>query len=338
MGQSADPYVERTLKRFYWDSAGRRHVRQEDADAHGSGSGSVVERAMDVIQKAAKAYGTANLDLRAVFEDFDSSGNGELSIEEMQSAFLALGVQLEVEQLVAVFNHFDPNGSGGVRVGEFVWAFFNRRGLVRQWRRRTDKLTDAQIRAKFHAADTSGDGKLSSKEFSKFLKSFGVVVTSQEQATLTAHFDTDGDGMLDLDEFKAFIVSEMMRLNSESNNLVVSSGARGGSGSSGASSPLHHSHHSPPTSNGVDYVGRRPQTAVLPLDMAGDFAAGAGDAGAAGQRAASAGSLVGAGPRAGRSRSLIEQESETAVLAPEFVASALRAQYHVEQKLGNQYY
>jgi calmodulin len=293
---------------------------------------------MDVIQKAAKAYGTANLDLRAVFEDFDSSGNGELSIEEMQSAFLALGVQLEVEQLVAVFNHFDPNGSGGVRVGEFVWAFFNRRGLVRQWRRRTDKLTDAQIRAKFHAADTSGDGKLSSKEFSKFLKSFGVVVTSQEQATLTAHFDTDGDGMLDLDEFKAFIVSEMMRLNSESNNLVVSSGARGGSGSSGASSPLHHSHHSPPTSNGVDYVGRRPQTAVLPLDMAGDFAAGAGDAGAAGQRAASAGSLVGAGPRAGRSRSLIEQESETAVLAPEFVASALRAQYHVEQKLGNQYY
>ena len=322
MHRSEDPQIERAVRRFYWDSAGRRHARQEDADANGSGSGSIIDQAMDAIRKAAKAGHTSELDLRSVFADFDSSGNGSLSIEEMQMAFVALGVRLDVESLVALFSHFDPNGSGEVQLGEFVWAFFNRRGLVRQWRRKTDRLTDAQIRAKFHAADTSGDGKLSPKEFGKFLKSFGVAITAQEQATLMEHFDSDGDGTLDLEEFKAFIVSEMMRLNAESNNLL---GSLGPSMPSPSSSALP----SPPSGAGP---AARPYSAndaaavpVLPLDVP-----------SGGGRPMSA--IAHSGPTGGRSRSLIEPQRAAAELSPDFVAASLKAQHGIEQKLGHSYY
>ena len=319
MGRPADPYAERAMQRYYWDSAGRRHVRQEDADANASGSGSVVDQAMEAIRRVAKMHNTAELDLNAVFSEFDTSGNGILSIEEMHQAFLALGVSLEVEALIALFNHFDPNGSGGVRLGEFVWAFFNRRGLVRQWRRRTDKLTDAQIRSKFHAADVSGDGMLSVKEFGKFLTSFGVAISKQEQLALMEHFDDNGDGKLDLEEFKSFIVSEMMRLNAESNNLVGVLPAPGPRQARGAS---------PPTSPPSPPVGAtRPHTApsqdARPMPPSLDISSrGGGGSG----RAASAG-------RAGRS--LIDNEESA---SPEFVAASLRAQHSIEQKLGHGYY
>jgi Ca2+-binding EF-hand superfamily protein len=321
MHASADPVVQRTLTRYYWDVAGRRHVRKADADENASGSGSVVDKAMDAIRKAASLHRTAELDLRSVFSDFDRSGNGQLSIEEMQAAFLALGVNLDQQALVALFNHFDPNGSGEVSSGEFVWAFFNRRGLVRQWRRKSDRLSDDQIRQKFHAADISGDGKLSPKEFAKFLKSFGVEVTAAERQALMDRFDVDGDGTLDLGEFQDFIVSEMMALNAESNNMLH---LRQRSLSPPSRSP------SPPAASSFSVTGQRarPHSAhgvpSLPLNV---------PSGGADARARPASSSSSA---RGPSRSLIEERE--AELDAGFVADALKAQHRVESKLGRSYY
>ena len=111
--------------------------------------------------------------------------------------------------------HFDPNDSGSVHYGEFVWAFFNRRGFVRQWRRNTRGLTEAQIVSKFQAADTSGNGQLNPKEFRKLLKGFGIELPAHEQEILTAKFDLDGDGDLDMLEFHSFIESEKQHLEGE---------------------------------------------------------------------------------------------------------------------------
>jgi Ca2+-binding EF-hand superfamily protein len=276
---------------------------------------------MDAIRKAASLHRTAELDLRSVFSDFDRSGNGQLSIEEMQAAFLALGVKLDQQALVALFNHFDPNGSGEVSSGEFVWAFFNRRGLVRQWRRKSDRLSDDQIRQKFHAADISGDGKLSPKEFAKYLTSFGVEVTAAEQQALMDRFDVDGDGTLDLGEFQDFIVSEMMALNAESNNMLH---LRQRSLSPPSRSP------SPPAASSFSVTGQRarPHSAhgvpSLPLNV---------PSGGADARARPASSSSSA---RGPSRSLIEERE--AELDAGFVADALKAQHRVESKLGRSYY
>lgn len=157
----------------------------------------------------ANAY---KLDLKEVFQQFDTSGDGFLSKTEMLQAFIGMGVKLDIETGNALFNHFDPNKSGTVHYGEFLFAFFNRRNLVRQWKKKTEGLTDAQILSKFHAADTTGDGNLQPKEFHKFLKGLGIEISDTERDTLINRFDSDGDGDLNYNEFMDFINQEKKKL------------------------------------------------------------------------------------------------------------------------------
>ena len=93
-----------------------------------------------------------------------------------------------------------------------MWAFFNRRGLVRQWKRKTDGLTESDIKSKFHRADINGDGRLNPKEFKKLLKAFGMEMSPADIDILIERFDLDGDGDIDLPEFRAFIESEQKNL------------------------------------------------------------------------------------------------------------------------------
>lgn len=119
-----------------------------------------------------------------------------------------------------LFSHFDPNGSGWINYGEFVWAFYNKKALMRQWKTATKTLTAAQIMNKFNDADTNGDGVLGFKEFSKFLK-FGMKlrISNDDIETLMDRFDHDKDGTLDLTEFSEFMEEEIAKFNSASETL-----------------------------------------------------------------------------------------------------------------------
>jgi len=166
------------------------------------------------MRSSGKTLGLHKLDLKAVFDEFDSSGDGYLSMEEMATAILSLGVKLTAKSMVALFHHFDPNDSGSVHYGEFLWAFFNRRLLARQWKRSLARFTSKEIRAKFNQADVSGDGRLNKREFVQFLKAFGLSGhPTSEIDSLMYRFDVDGDGELDLAEFKQFMENEITVLN-----------------------------------------------------------------------------------------------------------------------------
>lgn len=95
-----DPRVESTVRKYYWDSAGRRHLRDGVDD---SGQESLVEKALEAIRRAAANISAFKLDLKAVFEEFDTSGDGFLSAAEMAQAFMNMGVQLDVESMSAIF-------------------------------------------------------------------------------------------------------------------------------------------------------------------------------------------------------------------------------------------
>lgn len=94
-----------------------------------------------------------------------------------------------------------------------MWAFFNRRGLVRQWKRKTKGITEAEIKRKFHLADANGDGRLNHKEFKKLLHSFGMEINDKDIDILMDRFDLDNDGDIDLKEFRLFIESEQKNLD-----------------------------------------------------------------------------------------------------------------------------
>lgn len=219
--EQRDPAVEKTLKKFYWDSEGRRHSRPVDDENEDQDTASIIAHAMEEIRKAAKTLGTHKLDLKRVFKTFDSSGDGFLTLPELAKALLSLNVKLNKEAVVALYHHFDPNDSGSVHYGEFMWAFFNRRDLARKWKRETQNMTTMQIRQKFHSVDKDNSGRLSPKEFAKFLKSVNIVLTSTELDTMIYQFDKDGDGQLDLMEFQDFITRELDGLNFDATHGVA---------------------------------------------------------------------------------------------------------------------
>ena len=97
-----DPLIDKTAKRFYWDVAGRRHARKADADAN-NGGGSLVDQAMEAIRKYAMTASSNKLDLRQVFIEFDTSGDGFLSMSEMAEAFFMLGVEMDAKTMIALF-------------------------------------------------------------------------------------------------------------------------------------------------------------------------------------------------------------------------------------------
>jgi hypothetical protein len=55
-------------------------------------------------------------------------------------------------------------------------------------------LSEAQIEARFHAADINGDDKLNFREFDKMLNSFNVNLAPGEREQLFQRFDSDNSG------------------------------------------------------------------------------------------------------------------------------------------------
>lgn len=99
-----DPRIDQTLRKFYWDSAGRRHLRDNNNDSSSINGGvSLIEKAMEAIRRVAANISAFKLDLKKVFEQFDTSGDGFISQVEMAEAFLNMGVPLDVDASNAIF-------------------------------------------------------------------------------------------------------------------------------------------------------------------------------------------------------------------------------------------
>lgn len=97
-----DPRINQTLRKYYWDSTGRRHLRDSNDDDDNGGV-SLIEKAMEAIRRVAANISAFKLDLKKVFEQFDTSGDGFLSQVEMTEAFLNMGVPLDIDASNAIF-------------------------------------------------------------------------------------------------------------------------------------------------------------------------------------------------------------------------------------------
>lgn len=100
-----DPRLASTMKNYYWDESGRRHVLSKAQQNQQSGA-SIVEQALERIRSAATNFNaskTFGLNLKYVFKKFDTSGDGFLSLPEMVDALIAMGIHLDIESTAALF-------------------------------------------------------------------------------------------------------------------------------------------------------------------------------------------------------------------------------------------
>lgn len=118
------------------------------------------------------------------------------------------------------YRHFDVNNSGAVHYDEFIWAFFNRRKFLKQWKDKTSAISADKVKDQFNSFDVNKDGKLNPIEFKSMLNSFGIDITSNDFDSLLSRFDVDGDNMIDLNEFKAFIDNGFHHIAADGNKQL----------------------------------------------------------------------------------------------------------------------
>ena len=120
---SAAERVEAAMKEMNASSAEIFH----DVPEHSllSLSVSLCAQVMQKIRTLAFAKGGSSVDVKAVFDEFDADGSGEIDELEFRMAMISLGVQLSDEECDVVFRFFDRDG-GGVEFAEFQAAFDSR--------------------------------------------------------------------------------------------------------------------------------------------------------------------------------------------------------------------
>ena len=190
-----DPY-------FVWDANGRKHA---PSAAEGLRREGAVQSALKIIRDVAQTNTVHGLDLKKPFRQFDRNGSGSLDRAELQSALQMMGVKLSGAQLEALMGHFDPDGSGEVDYAEFMWAFFNQRALLRDWKVHTQGKTARQIHELFYEHLKFGKA-LSKKQFKAALdKILKKEHTESEIELLLDQIDLDHDGTVNVSEFTAFM-------------------------------------------------------------------------------------------------------------------------------------
>jgi Ca2+-binding EF-hand superfamily protein len=161
--------------------------------------------------------------LKELFLMFDTSGDGVLDLGELRRAFRALGLQKKSGKKMDVdermFAGFDYNGDGTVDVEELDanltaktrakieekldegWTFDEE--LWAASKARHARWNMAKV---FKQFDTSGDGKLTMREFMRAFRALGLKKRSGEKISIDEamfkSFDTNGDGVVTLQEFE----------------------------------------------------------------------------------------------------------------------------------------
>jgi hypothetical protein len=118
---------------YEWDIHGRKHPLDESqVGSYDSGDMSAVTQVLRRLRDAFRLKSLHGLDLRRAFREFDTNESGCLTREEFALALQALKIPHTRADVDGVMLFFDPNGNGNVNYGEFMWAFFNHRSVLKK--------------------------------------------------------------------------------------------------------------------------------------------------------------------------------------------------------------
>ena len=195
---------DRERSTFVYDPHGRRVLRKSMGAMR---SGPPVEAAMTKLREAAMTSSAYFMDLRDLFDRFDTEQNGFLSRKEMLAAVHSMGVKLTEAEAAALADHFDANGNGTVAFSEFSFGFFNRRSLICKWRmaKGPGMRSDASIMMIFRKYDADASGRLEAGEFARCLSDMGIHLSELELQILAEQFDENRDGYIQPKEFLRFM-------------------------------------------------------------------------------------------------------------------------------------
>ncbi|CAM0872997.1 unnamed protein product [Alopecurus aequalis] len=150
------------------------------------------------------------LRLRRVFDLFDRNGDGEITLDEMESALDTLGLGADRAGLEATVGAYIPAGAAGLGFEDFESlhralgdALFGPIAEVEPEKEGEDE----EMKEAFRVFDENGDGFISAAELQTVLKKLGLAEARSLAAVqeMICNVDSDRDGQVNFGEFKSMM-------------------------------------------------------------------------------------------------------------------------------------
>jgi len=152
--------------------------------------------------------------LMDAFERFDRDKNGEIDIDEMESAMRSMGIPLERDESRRIVQKFSVRGNT-IKYAAFVQAMSGAEftsqdsvasiidRLQRVLERRLGSAANAarEIKESFADFDKNNDGTVTKTEFANAMTSLKLDVSRDNVDLIFKKYDDNGDGKIDYDNF-----------------------------------------------------------------------------------------------------------------------------------------
>ncbi|KAJ4866460.1 putative calcium-binding protein CML27 [Raphanus sativus] len=147
-------------------------------------------------------------DLKKVFDQFDSNGDGKISASELGGVFKAMGTSYTEAELTSALEDVDADRDGFIDVDEFST-------LCRS------SSTASEIRDAFDLYDHDKNGLISASELHQVLNRLGMSCSAEECSRMIGTVDADGDGNVNFEEFQKMMTSSSSSLAYSNNGSTA---------------------------------------------------------------------------------------------------------------------
>ncbi|KAI4339039.1 hypothetical protein MLD38_024025 [Melastoma candidum] len=149
----------------------------------------------------------SDAELKRVFDQFDTNGDGKISADELQhvlSSLSASSAPTTAEDVRRAMEEVDADKDGFIDLAEFS-------ALCRC--PSSAASAESELRDAFNLYDRDGNGLISSKELHSVMNRLNMKCSVEDCERMIRSVDSDGDGFVNFVEFK-----KMMTMNPASNH------------------------------------------------------------------------------------------------------------------------
>lgn len=133
--------------------------------------------------------------LRTIFEMFDSDGDGSITVKELESIAKALGHNLTETELLDLVKEFDFDGNGDLDYDEF-------QALAKKcFPNGAANPSADELKQIFQMADKDEKGFITAAELRELFVLMGETATDEDIDDMIEFADFDNDGKINIDDF-----------------------------------------------------------------------------------------------------------------------------------------
>lgn len=130
-----------------------------------------------------------------MFALFDTNGDGQISIDELQEAMQSLGYSKSREEMETMMKRVDTNGDMCIGFDEFV-------DLIER------RMLEENLRRAFRVFDKENNGYITEAEVRSALARMGEKISEEEIQEMLREADADGDGTIEYAEFVKMVMDK----------------------------------------------------------------------------------------------------------------------------------